>query len=83
MILILNGLPAVWAAMLPPAAASTLNFVTRLVNVAVTNCGLPPMLKLHVFPTQPVMPAVWPLQPINVESLAALAVSVPTSLLPI
>src|SRR2546426_8457048 len=47
-ILMLNGVPAVCVAMFPPPAASTLNCVTLLLNVTVTDWLLPVILKLQV-----------------------------------
>src|SRR5438034_5584464 len=87
-ILILNGVPAVWVAMFPPPAASTRKFVTRLLKVAVTDCAPGAMLKLQgeFVPVHGVTPDVNPdvarVQPANVESVPAVLASVPTSLLP-
>src|SRR5438552_15803563 len=78
----LNGVPAVWVPIFPPPAASTLNFVTRLVKVTVIFGLLLVTEYVHgdVVPEQPVK-LLAPLQPVNVESVFALADRVPVALL--
>ena len=51
-------------------------------NVAVTDWPVFPIEKLQVLPVHPVTPADWTLQPTNTEPVLAVAVIVPTSLLP-
>ncbi len=55
---------------------------TVVLKVVVTDWAALPIEKLHTFPAQPVMPALWPLQLTNTDPTSAVAVNVPMSLFP-
>src|SRR2546425_1486797 len=81
-ILMLKAVPAVCVPMSPPPAASTLNFVTRLVKVALTDRALFCMLNVQgLVEPEHVVVAKFVLQLVKADPPFAVAVSVPVAVL--